>query len=267
MSELIHRLWRTSTYIMSWNRKPQKLLAQLVDLTLIELTNWRWTWRSMLLLGMITPLCSMLAVKFLLNRMDEQDIAYVYCGNVLLSLMFENQNRVGGHFVFMRFHGTLDYFGSLPIRKPTLLLAMALAFLLLSLPSVIVVSLLGAVILDVHLHLHPIIVLVVPLCAVSMSGVGALIGALARTSAEATSLGFFFTLVLSGLGAVIIPASRLPGWLVKCGVLSPATYASSALRQVMLGHPTTMVTDLIILSVFGVATFWLAAQTIGWREQ
>ena len=240
---------------MSWNRKPQKLLVQLVDLTLIELTNWRWTWRSML------------AVKFLLTRMDPQDVAYVYCGNVLLSLMFENQNRVGGHFVFMRFHGTLDYFGSLPIRKPTLILAMALAFLLLSLPSVMVVSLLGAVILDVRLHLHPVIVLVIPLCAMSMSGIGALVGALARTSAEATSLGFFFTLVLSGLGAVIIPESRLPGWLVKFGVFSPATYASSALRQVMLGHPTTILTDILILLVFGAVTFWLAARTIGWREQ
>lgn len=221
----------------------------------------------MLLLGMITPLCSMLAVKFLLDKMEPQDVAYVYCGNVLLSLMFENQNRVGGHFVFMRFHGTLDYFGSLPIRKPTLILAMALAFLLLSLPSVIIVSVLGAIILKVRLHLHPLIVLVVPLCAVSMSGIGALIGALARTSAEATSLGFFFTLVLSGLGAVIIPASRLPAWLVKFGALSPATYASSALRQVMLGPPTTIGIDLAILTIFGAATFWLAAHTIGWREQ
>lgn len=251
---------------MSWNRKPQKLFIQVIDLTLIELTNWRWTWRSMLLLGIMTPLCSMLAIKFLLTEMGPEDIAYVYCGNVLLSLVFENQNRVGGHFVFMRFHGTLDYFGSLPIRKPTLILGMTVAFLLLSLPSVIVVSVLGAVILDVRLHLHPVLVLVIPVCAMSMSGIGALIGALARTSAEATSLGFFFTLVLSGLGAVIIPAGRLPRWLVEVGVLSPATYASSALRQVMLGPLTTIVTDLTILIVFGAVTFWLAAQTIGWRE-
>jgi ABC-2 type transport system permease protein len=252
---------------MSRNRKPQKLLVQLVDLTLIELTNWRWTWRSMLLLGMITPLCSMLAIKFLLAEMRPEDVAYVYCGNVLLSLMFENQNRVGGHFVFMRFHGTLDYFGSLPIRKLTLILGMALAFLLLSLPSVVVVSLVGAWVLDVRLELHPVILLVIPLCAISMSGVGALVGSLARTSAEATSLGFFFTLLLSGLGAVIIPAGRLPNWLVKLGVLSPATYASSALRQAMLGHPTTIVTDLAVLVAFGAATLWLAGRTIGWREQ
>lgn len=251
---------------MSRNRKPQKLLVQLIDLTLIELTNWRWTWRSMLLLGMVTPICSMLAVKFLLTEMSPEDVAYVYCGNVLLSLMFENQNRVGGHFVFMRFHGTLDYFGSLPIRKVTLILAMAIAFLLLSLPSVLIVSLVGAIMLEVDLQLHPIILLVIPLCAICMSGVGALVGSLARTSAEATSLGFFFTLVLSGLGAVIIPASRLPDWLVKFGVLSPATYASSALRQAMLGHFTTILTDIAILVVFGAATFWLAARTIDWRE-
>ena len=37
------------------------LLAQLVDLVLIELTNWRWTWRSMLLTGTIAPLLARLA--------------------------------------------------------------------------------------------------------------------------------------------------------------------------------------------------------------
>jgi ABC-2 type transport system permease protein len=249
------------------DRRPPKLLVQLVDLTLVELTNWRWTWRSMLLLGIVTPLSSMLAVKFLLTRMDPDDIAYVYCGNVLLCLMFENQNRVGGHFVFMRFHGTLDYFGSLPIKKQTLILAMALAFLILSLPSVIVVILGGAVLLHVDLQLHVALLLVIPVCALSMAGVGALVGALARTSAEATSLGFFVTLVLSGLGAVIIPANRLPTWLVKLGVLSPATYASSALRQALLGHFTTIGTDILVLTAFGVITFWLAGRRIDWRQE
>jgi ABC-2 type transport system permease protein len=252
---------------MSPNRKPQSLLVQIADVTLIELTNWRWTWRTMLLLGMVTPLSSMLAAKFLLNRTDPGDLAFVYCGNVLLCLMFENQNRVGGHFVFMRFHGTLDYFGSLPIRKTTLIFSMALAFLILSIPSVLVVIGAGAFILNVKLHPHIIVVLVVPLCALSMAGLGALVGALARTTAEATSLGLFVTLILSGVGAVIIPADRLPNWLVQLGRLNPATYASAALRQALLGNLTTYKTDMLMLVLFGIVTFWFVARTIDWRNQ
>jgi ABC-2 type transport system permease protein len=251
---------------MSLNRKPQSLLVQIADVTLIELTNWRWTWRTMLLLGMITPLSSMVGAKLLLTRTDHYELSFIYCGNVLLCLLFENQNRVGGHFVFMRFHGTLDYFGSLPIKKLTLIFSMALAFLVLSIPSVIVVVVGGAFLLDIKLHPHPIALLIIPLCAISMAGLGALVGALARTSAEATSLGLLVTLALSGTGAVIIPAEKLPQWLVKLGALNPATYASSALRQSLLGGLTTYRTDIAVLVVFGIASFWLAARTIEWRK-
>lgn len=251
---------------MSLNRKPQSLLVQIADVTLIELTNWRWTWRTMLLLGMITPLSSMLAAKFLLTHTDPADLSFIYCGNVLLCLLFENQNRVGGHFVFMRFHGTLDYFGSLPIRKLTLIFSMALAFLILSIPSVVVVVIGGALLLDVKLHPHPIALLIIPLCAISMAGLGALVGALARTSAEATSLGLLVTLALSGTGAVIIPPDRLPRWLVQLGTLNPATYATSALRQALIGGPTSYRLEIAVLIAFGFATFWLAARTIDWRQ-
>lgn len=251
---------------MFLNRKPQSLLVQIVDVTLIELTNWRWTWRTMLLLGMITPLSSMLAARFLLARTDHLDLAFIYCGNVLLCLIFENQNRLGGHFVFMRFHGTLDYFGSLPIRKTTLIFSMAIAFLVLSIPSVIVVVFGGALLLDVQLDPHPLALLIIPVCAISMAGLGTLVGALSRTSAEATSLGLLVTLVLSGTGAVIIPADRLPHWLVQLGTFNPATYASSALRQALLGSFTTFRTDIAIVIVFGIAAFWTAARTIDWRK-
>jgi ABC-2 type transport system permease protein len=251
---------------MSLNRKPQSLLVQIVDVTLIELTNWRWTWRTMLLLGVITPLSSMIAAKLLLNQTRPDDLAFIYCGNVLLCLMFENQHKVGGHFVFMRFHGTLDYFGSLPIKKLTLIFSMALAFLVLSIPSVIVVVIGGAVLLGVRLDPHPLILLIIPLCAISLAGLGALVGAVARTTAEATSLGLLVTLVLSGVGAVIIPPDRLPKWLVMLGALNPATYASSALRQTLLGGPTTYRTDIPILIGFGIVSFWLAARTIEWQK-
>ena len=251
---------------MSLNRKPQSLLVQILDVTLIELTNWRWTWRTMLLLGVITPLSSMVAAKFLLTQNRPDDIQFVYCGNVLLCLMFENQHKVGGHFVFMRFHGALDYFGSLPINKLTLICSMALAFLVLSIPSVIAVVIGGALLLGIRLDPHPIILLIIPLCAISLAGLGALVGALARTTAEATSLGLFVTLLLSGIGAVIIPPDRLPEWLVQLGVLNPATYASSALREALLGGVTSYRTNIPILIIFGIVSFWLASRTIEWRK-
>lgn len=252
---------------MSASRKPQPFLVQLSDLVLIELTNWRWTWRRMLVLGILAPLGAILGLKTLLAGTSPQALVYVLTGNIVLSLMFENQNRVGGHFVFMRFHGTLDYFGSLPIRKSALVLGVVLSFLVLSLPSVAVVILGGSLLLGLPLSPSPLILLVVPLCALPMAGIGALIGVTARTSAEAGSLGLVVTIAMAGLGAVIIPPDRLPRWFVQLGLLSPASYAGSALRQTLLGPVTPAISiDLAALAGFSLVSLWLVSRKMDWRQ-
>ncbi len=42
--------------------RAPSFLVQLVDLALIELTNWRWAWRPMLITGVLTPLASILSL-------------------------------------------------------------------------------------------------------------------------------------------------------------------------------------------------------------
>jgi ABC-2 type transport system permease protein len=253
---------------MSKRPKPQPFWAQLGDLFLIELTNWRWTWRRMIVLGMLAPLGGILGLKALLGNAGPHTLSYVLTGNIVLSLMFENQNRVGGHFVFMRFHGTLDHFGSLPIRQSALVLGVVLAFLVLSLPSVIVVILAGSLLLGLPLAVSPLVLLVVPLCALPMAAIGALIGVTARTSAEAGSLSLAVTIVTAGIGAVVIPPDRLPPWFVILGRLSPASYAGSAVRQVILGPVTpSMATDLAALIGFSLASLWIVSRKMDWRQQ
>lgn len=41
--------------------KPQPLAVQLFDLILLQLSNWRWTWRGMVVVGTLTPLLSIAA--------------------------------------------------------------------------------------------------------------------------------------------------------------------------------------------------------------
>ena len=183
---------------MRHNRKQPSFLVQLVDLLLIELTNWRWSWRSMVLLGMIAPLGSMVALGVFARDAGQDTLAYVLTGNIVLALMFENQDKVAGHFVYMRFMGILDYFATLPIQKHILILAVVLSFLLLSLPSLAVTILLGSLLLGVPITLNPIILIVIPLCAIPMAGIGALIGASVRNPQEAGSLSLLVMLVMLG---------------------------------------------------------------------
>jgi len=253
---------------MRHNRKQPSFLVQLVDLLLIELTNWRWSWRGMVLLGMIALLGSMVALGVFARDAGQDTLAYVLTGNIVLALMFENQDKVAGHFVYMRFMGILDYFATLPIQKHILILAVVLSFLLLSLPSLAVTILLGSLLLGVPITLNPIILIVIPLCAIPMAGIGALIGASVRNPQEAGSLSLLVMLVMLGLGPVLIPPERLPDVMLILGRFSPATYAASALRQALLGPLTgQIVFDLAVLTGVTMVVFWLVGRKMDWRQK
>jgi ABC-2 type transport system permease protein len=58
---------------MQHERKQQPLLVQLEDLLLIELSNWRWSWRLMVLTGIIAPLLGIIALGTFVH--DKESLA------------------------------------------------------------------------------------------------------------------------------------------------------------------------------------------------
>lgn len=249
-------------------RKPLPFHAQVLDLLLIELTNWRWSWRSMLVIATLAPLLSILALGVFARDAGPEALRYVLTGNVVMALMFGIMGNVQSHFNFMRFMGGLDFFATLPVSKFALILAVVLGFLLLSLPSIIATAGLGALILRIPLAISPFLILVIPACAVPLAGVGAIIGIRARNPQESGAINLLVTLILAGLGPVVIPPDRLPDWLLQLGRLSPATYAASALRETLLGPVSAALgTDLLALTGFGLVSFWLVGRYLDWRQR
>jgi ABC-2 type transport system permease protein len=250
-----------------YQRKQPSFWVQLVDLFLIEMTNWRWTWRSMIIVATLAPLLSTLGLGVFAKDAGSEALLYVLTGNVVLALMFGNMSNVESHFVFMRSAGTLDYFATLPVQRYSLILAVIAAFFLLSLPSVLVTITLGAFFLKLPLSFNPLLLLVIPICAIPLSGIGALVGTSARNLQEANSLNLIITLGMMALGPVIIPPDRLAPAFLYLGYFSPATYAASALRQTLIGPMTgRLALDLAVLVGLAVLTFWLVGRKLDWRQ-
>jgi ABC-2 type transport system permease protein len=248
--------------------KQQPLLIQLADLLLIQLSNWRWSWRGMLLTGTIAPLVSVAALGTFATDAGGKAFDYILVGSLVLSIMFEIHSRVCNNFAFMKAVGMFGYFATLPIQRALLILATALAFLVISLPSLIIVSMVGSWILHLPLRIHPLVIVAVPLAAAPLSGIGALIGSKARTMEEANLFAMLVNYASLGLGPVMFPPERLPGFLVHLGWLSPASYAASALRQTLLGPLTPRLgLDLFVLALLSVIIFRLVERTIDWRAQ
>jgi len=246
--------------------KSQPALIQLIDLLLMQLSNWRWSWRGMLITGTIAPLVSVSALGIFAKDSDGNVLDYVLVGSLVLSIMFEIHSRVCNNFAFMKAVGMFNYFATLPIDRWLLILATAMAFLVISLPSMIVVTIIGSKILNLSLHLNPLLLVTIPLVAAPMSGIGALIGSKTRTMEEANLIAMLVNYASLGLGPVMFPPDRLPPFLLYLGWFSPASYAASALRQTLLGPVTPRLwLDYGVLILLSIIIFRLVIRAIDWR--
>ncbi|MCA9887597.1 MAG: ABC transporter permease [Anaerolineae bacterium] len=245
----------------------QPLHVQLFDLTLIQLTNWRWSWRASVIVSVIAPVFMIVVLSVFAGDDNPEVLGYVLTGNMVLTLLMEGVNKVSGHFMFIRTNGTLDYFASLPVYRISIILATVGAFLVLSLPAVIATLAIGTAILGLPLNINPMIVVVVPLISISLSGLGAIIGLLARNPAETSSFGLLISMFLFGFGPVLYPVDRFPEIISTLSLLSPATYAASALRQVVLGMPDRipLTVDIAVLAGIAVVLLWVVNSRIEWR--
>ena len=238
----------------------QPMYLQVLDLFLFQLTNFRWSWRRTIILGSIVPVLGIVVFSRFITEGDASLLAYVFVGNLVLSILFETIGKVSSRFAYMRVSGILSYLATLPIYRTAVILATVLAFFILSLPAFVATVILGRFILKIHLVLSPWIIVVVPLISVSLSGLGAFIGLTGRTPEEVGSMSTLITFFLY--------VDRLSPAMRVLSFLSPTTYAASALRQVMLKHPDhiPLYVDIIVLVVVTLAFLFFVGRQLEWRQ-
>jgi ABC-2 type transport system permease protein len=241
--------------------------AEFVDLFLMEMTNWRWSWRLLVFGGAVAPLALMAGLGVFARDSGEAALRYVLTGNVVLTILLGNMDTLQSRFVFMRLTGALDYYGTLPIRRTSLIGAIVASFLLLSLPAIAVTVIFGSWMLGVPLDASPLLLIVLPLAAIPVAAIGALIGLVSPTPETGNLLRFVTAVTLIAIGPVLFPPERLPEIMQWLGRLSPATYAASALRQTLLGPVSSrLVLDLSVLLGFGAIGLWFVVRRLDWRR-
>ncbi len=249
-------------------RKPPSWGVQLWDLFLIQLSNYRWSWRRMAITGMLLPTANIIMLGLFARDSGATTLSYILIGNIALSLMFENMGKVSSNFAYMKMVGTITYFATLPIHRYALVVATLGAFGLLSMPALIVTILFGSFYLHVPLAPHPLLLLVIPLTMLPLASLGALIGNATRHPDEANGLNLVVTFTLLALGPVLIPPDHLPLFLHTLGRFSPATYAASAIRQTLLGPITSqLLWDLGMLLLFTVLMAYVVGRRLEWRNE
>ena len=183
----------------------------------------------------------------------------VVAGATVLVVAFVALNLLAQRFGALRASGALDHYATLPVAPAVVVLGTAAAYGSFTLPGAVLTAVLGALLFDLPLRGLWVLVLVLPLAAASLAGLGALIGLRAPRPELATvggQLAMSAVLFLS-----IIPPERLPLVLRALRAVVPSTYAADALAAALGPAPSAgaIALDLLVCAVIAVAALALAA--------
>lgn len=249
------------------NHKEQPFWIQFVDLFLMEIGNWGQSWPIILLGGTLASLFFLVSLGIFARDNGPQALAYVLAGNVITSLLFGTMGVAQSRFTLMKLTDLLEYYATQPIRRYALIMAVAASALLLAIPSLLIVIVVGSRLFDVSLNVHSLAWVVVPLSTLPFAAVGSLVGVSTNTFQESNTIHNVLILALTFFGAVTFPPELLPETLIILGRFNPATYAASAVRQLLLGPVTIQLSlDLIVMASFTVLVYWFVGQRMDWRQ-
>lgn len=87
----------------------------------------------------------------------------------------------------------------------------------------------------------------------TLLGLGAMLGVLARSLAELSAAYDIGAMILSSLGGALVPLAALPGWVRHVAPASPGYWAVSALDAAFRGDTGRTLAASGVLAVFAVA--------------
>jgi ABC-2 type transport system permease protein len=213
-------------------RRASTELRFLFVTLLLEERSW---WFGTLTISALFPLLLVFGMGLVGGARSPEELTYVVTGSVVVSLTTLGVTVLSQGLAGARERGELLYYASLPISKGSFIAALVAARLLMQLPGVAVALVGGGLIHGTPLAPNPTVLLVIPLAALSISGVGAAFGLLAPSYQATNGLSQLVLFVVLFASPVMIPAELLPAPLQWLGWLMPPTYAADALRRGLAG--------------------------------
>jgi ABC-2 type transport system permease protein len=169
---------------------------------------------------------------------------------------------LGAGFISERRRGTMRRIHSTPAPRGLVTAASVTAEVLGALVQIGLLISFGSVIFNLPWFSHPLVLagLSVAFCVAGAS-LGALLGALCKTSRQAGSLGLALAMVLAVFGGCWYPSAYFPASLKSVTGMDPAGWAMNGFLAVLSPSAGTgpALKSAALLLVFGVAVFFLAA--------
>lgn len=239
-------------------------LRSLMLLLLGEMFSLRLEWFWYIAQVSFVPLTYLVFVRFLWS--DTGSIPYAVAGGLVTSVSMSAMLSLGQYIGVLKESHAYEHYAALPISIRTFIAAIATRGVILSLPSLVVVMIVGRLLFGVELPIAALLILL--LGAYAMSGLGALIGFWSSTGETASLVTQVAQTIIIFFAPIFVPAARLPQFLQHTAVLMPTTYVAHGLLAAMSGQPVgSYGLDVAVLAAFTIASLGLAPLKLQWRQR
>ncbi len=186
---------------------------------------------------------------------------FIAPGMMMMTVMMSVMTGLPGAITMERELGTLDGIMVAPINRLSIILGKSLAQLARGLLQGFIIMVLAITLFGVTIHGSILLVFGLLLLGVfSFVGLGIALTSLAKDQETATMIMMTIMFPMMFLSGIFFPVKMMPGFMQTISSFLPLTYASDAMRKVMVlgaGIPQIS-TDLIILIVFGIVMLAIA---------
>jgi ABC-2 type transport system permease protein len=163
---------------------------------------------------------------------------------------------------------TWDRLRATPARTSELLIGKAAPALALLIVQQAVVLGFGRLVFGLRVPDPALLAVAVGAWAFALLGLGATLGAVARSQSELNVSYDIGGILLSAMGGALVPLTELPGWAHAIAPFSPGYWAMTALRSALLGQTGGTLRAAAVLIAITVAAGALAIWRVsrGWNR-
>lgn len=212
---------------------PPPVTESFIVLLRMQMARLRRSWRQYVVVSSAMPSGIVLLLRAMSGPVPKTVALQVITGNIVLSVAITAIAMLAQQVAWMKANRTFDYFRTLPVSSAAVVLSILLAYLAFALPGMAVVLVVGRLLYGVGMHIGFGLLPAVLLTGVALSGIGALIGLLARSDQFAGLTGNLVMMLVLFLG--IIPASRVPAIVNALSWMIPSTYGVHLLMALLGG--------------------------------
>lgn len=241
-------------------------LREYMTLTKINMLELR-TWGPIIVVFTTAfPLMMLYGFGAIGGGVQEDGLLYVVTGTAVMSLVTIGITATAQELGNMRTTGVFRYYASLPISMTTLMSSIVTVRILITIPGMIVTIAAGAMIYDIQITINAMTLVLLPLTAIALSGIGAAIGVLIPDFRVVALVSQLAMLIVMFTSPVLIPSDQLPQILRWFGYLLPPAYAADGLRRSLIGvWDMCLLVDIVVLGGCAIASLVGVSRGLSWR--